>query len=113
LCEVVTTVFAMPVGRPRSSRCLRVVLLGPIEGNRGGILMQPWRREGIDFQGFEGDRTKHRVEIGRKEGIEDIPTTLLHELSHEGVFSGARDRPGADAVACLPHTVGSHPPGRP
>ena len=29
-----------------------------------------------------------------------IPTTLLNGISHEGVFSCARDRHGDDAVAC-------------
>jgi len=28
--------------------------------------MQPGRRDGIDLQGFEGDRAKYRVEIGRR-----------------------------------------------
>ena len=64
--EVVTPVFAMPIGRPRSPRGLRCVLISPIEGNRGGVLMQPGRRDGIDLQGFEGDRAKYRVEIGRR-----------------------------------------------
>ena len=40
------------------------------------------------------------------------PTTLLNEVSREGAFSCARDRPGADAVVYLPRTVGPHPPGR-
>ena len=40
------------------------------------------------------------------------PTTLLNEVSREDAFSCARDRHGADAVACLPRTVGPHPPGR-
>ena len=40
------------------------------------------------------------------------PTTLLNTIPHEGAFSCARDRHGADAVACLPRTVAPHPPGR-
>ena len=40
------------------------------------------------------------------------PTTLLKEVSRAGAFSCARDRHGDDAVACLPRTVGPHPPGR-
>jgi hypothetical protein len=79
LFEVVTTVFAMPVGRPRRPRHVRFVLIGPIEGNRSGILMQPGRRKGIDLQGFEGDRTKHRVEIGRKQRIEDMSQAGIME----------------------------------
>src|SRR5262245_59513353 len=49
LFEVGTTVFAMPVDRPRSPRRLRFVLRGPIERNRGGVLMQPGRRDSIDL----------------------------------------------------------------
>ena len=79
LFEIVTTVFAMPVGRPRSPRRLRFVLIGPIECNRGGVLMQPRCRDGIDLQGFEGHRTKHRVEIGRKQRIEDVPQPVIIE----------------------------------
>jgi hypothetical protein len=73
LFEVVTTVFAMPISRPRSAWGLRFVRIGPIEGNRGGVLMQPGRRDGRDLQGFEGDCPKHRVEIGRKQRIQDRP----------------------------------------
>jgi hypothetical protein len=73
LFEVITTVFAMPVGRPRCPRRLRFVLIDPIEGYRRGILLQPGCRDGIDLQGVEGERTQHRVEIGRKQRIEDMP----------------------------------------
>jgi hypothetical protein len=79
LFEVVTTGFAMPIGRPRSAWSLRFVLLGPIEGNRGGVLRQPGRRDGIALQGFEGDRTTHRVEIGRKQRIEHVPQAVIME----------------------------------
>jgi hypothetical protein len=79
LFEVVTTVFAMPVGRPRSPRRLRFVLIGPIQGNRGGILMEPGCGDGVDLQRFEGDRTKHRVEIGGKQGIEDMSQAVIIE----------------------------------
>src|SRR5262245_64784174 len=41
LFEVVTPVFAMPVGRPRRPQRLRFVRIGPIEGKRGGVMMQP------------------------------------------------------------------------
>ena len=73
LFEVVTTVFAMPIGRPGRPRCLRFVRIRPIERNGRGVLMQPGRRDGIDLQRFEGDRAKHPVEIGRKQRIEDVP----------------------------------------
>jgi hypothetical protein len=38
----------------------------------------------------------------------DNPTTLLNELSRQGAFSCARDRPGEYAVACPPRAVGPH-----
>jgi hypothetical protein len=69
----------MPVGRPRSPRRLRFVLIGPIEYNRRRVLMQPRRRDGIDVQGFEGNRTQHRVEIGRTQRIEDMPQAVIME----------------------------------
>jgi hypothetical protein len=71
----------MPVRRPRSSRRLWVVLIGPLEGDRGGVLRQPGGREGRDLQGFEGDRTKHRGEMGRKQRIEEVASPVILERS--------------------------------
>jgi hypothetical protein len=79
LFAVVTPVFAMPVGRPRSPRQLWFVLIGPLEGNRGGVLMQPRGRDGRDLQGFESHCTTHGVEIGRKQRIEDVPHPVIIE----------------------------------
>jgi len=79
LFEVGTPVFAMPVGRSRRPQRLRFVLIGPIEGNRGGVLMQPRCWDGIDLQGFEGHCPKHGVEIGRKQRIEDVPQPVIIE----------------------------------
>jgi hypothetical protein len=79
LFEVVTPVFAMSVGRPRSPRHLRIILIGPLEGNRGGVLMQPRGRDGRALQGFESHCTKHGVEIGRKQRIEDVPQPVIIE----------------------------------
>ena len=59
LFEIVTPVFAMPIGRPGRLRGLRFVLIRPIERNGRGVLMQPGRRDGIDLQGFEGNGAKH------------------------------------------------------
>jgi hypothetical protein len=74
---VVTTVCARPRGWPRRPQCLRFVLIGPIPGNRGGVLRQPGRRDGIHRQGVEGDRTKHRVEMGRTQRIAEVPHTVI------------------------------------
>jgi hypothetical protein len=79
LFEIVPPVFAMPISRPRRPWRLRCVLIGPIEGNRGGVLVQPGRRYGIDSEGIEGDRTEHRVEIGRKQRIKDVPQAVIIE----------------------------------
>jgi hypothetical protein len=73
LLEVGTSVFAMPVGRSRRPRRLRIVRLGPLECNRGGVLRPPGRREGIDRQGSQGDCAQDPVEIGRKQRIQDMP----------------------------------------
>ena len=67
------------IGRQRCPRRLRFVLRGPIKGNRGGVLMQPGRRDSTDLQDFEGDRPKHRVEMGRKQHLEDRPQAVIIE----------------------------------
>ena len=41
--------------------------------------MPPGCRDGIDLQGVEGERTKHRVEIGRTQRIEDMPSAVIME----------------------------------
>src|SRR2546421_9369454 len=41
LFEVGTTIFAMPVGRSRRPQRLWFVLIGPIDHNGLGVLMQP------------------------------------------------------------------------
>src|SRR5919202_1521299 len=52
-------------------------LIGPIQGDRGRILMEPGGRDGIHLQGVERERTKHVVEIGGKQGIEDRPQPVI------------------------------------
>ena len=41
--------------------------------------MQPGRRDGIDLSCFQGDRAKHPIEIGGKQGIEDVPQPVIIE----------------------------------
>src|SRR5262245_38214428 len=69
----------MSVGRVRRLRTLRLVRIRAIQGNGGGILMQPWRREGIDLQGLECDGAIDLVEIRGKQGLEDVPETVIIE----------------------------------
>jgi len=72
LLEIMTTIFAVSVSWTGCPRRVRLVLPGAIEGNGGCILMQPRGRDGIDLQRFERDRSKNPVEIGGKQGIEDV-----------------------------------------
>src|SRR5215467_11457888 len=50
-----------------------------IERLGGGILLQPWRRDGGDLQRFEGQGAKDLVEIGGKERIKDMPQAIIME----------------------------------
>jgi hypothetical protein len=77
--EIVSTVFAMPRCRPWGSGALRLVLIRPIEGQRGSSLRQPRRRKGIDLQRLECDGAKHRVALGNQQGIEEVPSTVSME----------------------------------
>src|SRR5262245_63875653 len=79
LFESVTPIFAMAVGRVRRLRTLRLVRIRAIQGNGGGSLMQPRRREGIDLQGLECDGTIDLVEIRGKPGLEDVPQQVSSE----------------------------------
>jgi hypothetical protein len=73
LLEIRAAIFAVSVGWPRGSRCLRLVRIRPIERNSRRVLMQPGGRDGIDLERFEGDRPKDPIEIGGKQRIEDVP----------------------------------------
>src|SRR5437667_6469670 len=64
-----------------SSSNIDVERAGPIQGNRCRILMEPEGRDSIDLQGVECDRTKHAVELGGKQGIEDLPEPVIMERS--------------------------------
>ena len=39
--------------------------------------MQPGCRDRIDLSGFEGNGAQHLVEIGRQQGIEDMPQAVI------------------------------------
>jgi hypothetical protein len=41
--------------------------------------MQPRRRDGVDLQRFEGKGAQDLVEIGGKERIEDVPSSVIME----------------------------------
>ena len=75
LLEIITPILAVPIGRPgRAQPCDRagLLLIGPLQGDRGRILMEPGGREGIDGQGVEGDGPKHAVEICAKQRLEKL-----------------------------------------
>src|SRR5215211_5686593 len=73
LFEIIPTVFAMTVSRPGGSYRFWFVLIHPIERNRRGVLMEPWRGDGIELQGFECNGAKDLVEIGGEQRIENVP----------------------------------------
>jgi hypothetical protein len=80
LLEIVMAVFAMPIGRAGWDKpCHRagLLLIGPIQGDRCRILMEPWGREGIHLKGVECDGTKHAVEIGGKQRIENLSEAVI------------------------------------
>jgi hypothetical protein len=79
LFEIGPTVFAMPVSWPGSSYRCWLVLIRPIECNRGGVLMEPGRWDGVDLQRFEGNSAKDLVEIGGKQRIEDVAQAVIVE----------------------------------
>jgi len=75
-------IFAVPIGRPRRDQPFDragLLLIGPIESDRRRLLMEPWGRDGIDRQGVEGDSPKHAVEIGGKQGLEELPPSIIME----------------------------------
>ena len=77
LFELVPPICAMSIGRPRSLWRLRCVLLGPIERNRRGILMEPRRRDGITLPGLEGNGPKDPGEIRRQQRLENLPQPVI------------------------------------
>jgi hypothetical protein len=79
LCEIVPPVFAMPIGWPRGPRGLRVIRIRPIERNGRGVLMHPGGRDGIHGQRFEDDGALHLVQMGRKQGLEDVSQPIIME----------------------------------
>jgi hypothetical protein len=80
LFAIITSILAVPIGRTRRDQPLdRVTLLfiGPMERDGRRILIEPGGRDGIDRQGVESDSPKHAVEIGGKQGIEDLPQPVI------------------------------------
>src|SRR5262245_16716146 len=80
LLEILTPIFAVPIGRPGwdqpcdwSGR----LLIGPIQGDGRGILMEPGGREGINVQGVECDGTKDAVELRGKQRLENLAETVI------------------------------------
>jgi hypothetical protein len=66
----------------------------PEERNQG-----PFARASITKKQIQ-DCLRANMNVPEDKRIPINPTTLLNGVSHEGVFSCARDRHGADAVAC-------------
>src|SRR5678815_2669926 len=82
LLEIIMSILAVPIRRTRWDWPLTpmgLLLIGPIEGDRRCILVQPGGRDGIDIQGIERDRTKHAVEMRSKQRLEDLPQPVIME----------------------------------
>src|SRR4029453_5720984 len=65
LLEIIMSIFAVPIRRTRWDWPLTPVgllLIGPIEGDRRRILVQPGGRDGIDIEGIERDPTNHSAQ---------------------------------------------------
>src|SRR5262249_27776093 len=82
LLEIIMAIFAVPIRRTRWDWPLTPVgllFIGPIEGDRRRILVQPGGRDGIDIEGMERDRPKHAVQRRRKQRLEDLPQPVIME----------------------------------
>jgi hypothetical protein len=76
LLEIRAVIFAVPVGRTRHYWPLGLLrrglgygywaLIGPIQGQSRRVLMNPGRRDGIDFQSLQGQGAKDPIEVRRK-----------------------------------------------
>jgi hypothetical protein len=56
---------------------LWVSCIGPIEGNRRRILMEPQRREGLESKAFERHGPKHLVQVGGKQRVQALAQTVI------------------------------------
>ena len=92
LLELIAPIFTMSIGWTRGHRVVFLLRLLPIgrhlslislisaiEGNGCRILMEPRRGDGIDLQCLQGHSTKYLVEIGSKQGIQDLAQTIIIE----------------------------------
>jgi hypothetical protein len=80
LLEIITPIFAVPIGRAgRDKPCDReaLLLIGPIQGDGRRILMEPRGRESIDVQGVEGDGTKDAIELCGKQRLENLAEAVI------------------------------------
>ncbi len=80
LLEIITSIFAVPIGRPRRDKpCDRagLLLIGSIQRDGRRILMEPRSRDSIDVQGVEGDGTKDAIELCGKQRLENLPEAVI------------------------------------
>jgi hypothetical protein len=65
--------------------------------------MEPRSGDGIDFQGRQGHSPKHAVQIGRKEGIEDLAQPII--MPRCGGQPGLKEGHHAALLQTRPHLV--------
>jgi hypothetical protein len=103
LCESITTVLALAIGRPGGSWGLRFVCVGSRQGNGGRVLMPPWCGNGIDLQGVERNGAIHLVEMGRTQRLEDVAHAVIMERG--ACESRLQQRQPPTLFQPLPHLV--------
>jgi hypothetical protein len=82
LVEIITPSLAVPIRRTRRDRlCAPVggLLIRSLAGERRRLLGQPRRREGLDLQGLECERTTPPVQMHRKQRGAALPQPLIME----------------------------------
>jgi hypothetical protein len=89
LLQIIAAIFTMAIRGARGHRVLLVLgplrvrrglpLISPIQGNRRGILMEPGSGDGVHLQGLEGHGAKHLIEIGGKQGLQDLAQPVIIE----------------------------------
>ena len=91
LLELLTPLFAMPIGRPGWEQpCDRTGLLriGPLQGERCRILLEPGGRDSLDVQGRECD--------GAQDALERCGTQRLQDLPQPRLMQGSRREAGLE-----------------
>jgi hypothetical protein len=106
LLESITAICAVPRGRPGRDRAfaqMGLLLIGPRQGERRRILMEPGSREGIDLQGVAGARPNHAVERRGTQRREALPQPVIME--RDALEAGLEQGEHPTLLPAGPHLV--------